>query len=162
MTYNELVEILFSFGFIHLIEACFIVMFTLFNMGKKASITEALSTIVPIAIISHILFYHGENSLAIKGVVFAVIWMVLNLKYHSDRKQMAEITGYVLLASVIMLIVELLCFVPYLFIFGTDLEILTENIYITIALSIPTRVFEYIILYILYLRKVDEDVQENH
>lgn len=165
MTFMYFAEILFGYAFISVIETGFIVIFSLIMMNEKLTVYDCVLPMVPLSLLSYLILDYGDSGFLFRLMVVGIIWIWLSIKYRYDSKKMLKLAEHIVVATIIMIFVELIAFIPYLFIFGTKLNELTKNVYITVLLSMPTRVFEYIILYIIYLRKVglnsEKVIKEN-
>lgn len=84
-----------------------------------------------------------------------IILLSITIAKNYDLKECFELGKALIISVLLMLLIEAIMFIPFIFMFGENLTELTESVYATILLSLPTRIFEYIALQLVYLRKVE-------
>lgn len=152
MTQLYLAEILIHFVFISMIETMFIIVFAKIMMHESLVLKDCILMSIPLAVISQVLLEIGNGNFAYRALIILIIIMVMGIHYKYDNDNLVKLSKNIILAVFMMIVVEIIAFLPFLFIFGEEVGVLTENSFMTVAFSIPTRVFEYIILYVFYLR----------
>ena len=162
MTQLEFAELAFQYLFIYFIETGFLVIMTSILMKEDVDFTKLVPTIIILSVISQVILNLEQG-----GILNRVLYLMFLSLYIINRnrysfKEMLSYLKCLLSSTLIMMVCEALGFIPFLFILGDEMQTLSSNIFILIALSIPTRMFEYIVLYVFYLRKVGLHVKKSN
>jgi hypothetical protein len=152
MTYVRFVEFIVDFALIQVIESSFIVIMVMLLSKIKLDWYKVVTTILICSIFGSIILPFGNYDIINRFEYLTILGLAICAINRCDAKRALKVVLNIFIVLTIMMFAEFVGFIPLLFFLGEKISTIHDNLFLALVLTIPTRVFEYLICHLTYTR----------
>ena len=152
MTYINFVMFMVDFALIQVIESAFIVMMVLMLSKIELNWNKVILVIILCSIAGSIILPFGNYDIANRFEYLIVLGFVICMVNKCSKSQIFKVVVNIFVVIFIMMVIEFISFIPFLFFLGERISTIHENIFLVLILTIPTRILEYLICHLTFIR----------
>jgi len=152
MNYMEFIKIIVDFAFIQVVESSFIVIMVMLLSKIKLDWYKVVITVLICSIFGSIILPFGNYDIINRFEYLTILGLAICAINRCDPKRAFNVVLNIFIVLIIMMVAEFIGFIPLLFFLGEKISTIHGNLFLALVLTLPTRVFEYLICHLTYTR----------
>ncbi len=161
MNLFEVIDFLLRLVFIDLSENAFIIILSLIVMKKKLEYRKVLPVIIITTFISQFLYISNDAFVLDRMILFISIVTTMLIFRNIDFRELIKVVKSIALTMGVMVIIQSIALLPFILFLELDMNIVKENVISLVALSIPTRMMEWMAVYLYYIKRGIKNEEDN-
>lgn len=130
-------------------------------MKKKLEYRKVLPVIIITTFISQFLYISNDAFVLDRMILFISIVTTMLIFRNIDFRELIKVVKSIALTMGVMVIIQSIALLPFILFLELDMNIVKENVISLVALSIPTRMMEWMAVYLYYIKRGIKNEEDN-